>query len=90
MAEQKVAEAFQTDLEILNDNDDDDDDTKPAPRSRRSPVGKSAATLDLSWKDGGSTYPKASSRVGPRYQTPSIPIAGSFLPEDAKQDPDLQ
>ena len=33
--------------------------------------------MDLSWKDGGSTYPKSSSRVGSKYQATNIPSAGS-------------
>jgi hypothetical protein len=32
--------------------------------------------LDLSWKDGGSIYPKGSSRVGDKYQVTHIPEVG--------------
>lgn len=35
-------------------------------------------TLDLSWKDGGSLYPKRSSQVGDEYQATDIPAAGSY------------
>ena len=36
-----------------------------------------AKIIDLSWKDGGTTYPKRSSRVGAKYQATKIPATGS-------------
>lgn len=38
------------------------------------------ANLDLSWKDGGSLYPKRSSQVGDEYQATDIPAAGTYTP----------
>jgi hypothetical protein len=37
----------------------------------------SGGIMDLSWKDGGTTYPKRSSRVGEEYQATEIPAVGS-------------
>lgn len=37
----------------------------------------SGGIVDLSWKDGGTTYPKRSSQVGDEYQATQIPAAGS-------------
>lgn len=33
--------------------------------------------LDLSWKDGGKSFPKKSSSVGDEYQVSNIAVAGS-------------
>jgi hypothetical protein len=85
--EQKVGKEFQREVEDLEVMADEKFTRSP----RRSPEGNpSAATLDLSWKDGGTTYPKASSRLGPLYQAPAIPPAGSFSARVAQNDPDLQ
>jgi hypothetical protein len=43
--------------------------------------------IDLTWKDGGSSYPKRSSRVGEEYQATELPEAGSFEKDnDLKSD----
>ena len=34
--------------------------------------------VDLSWKEGGSSYPKSSSRVGHLYQAAHLPRAGEY------------
>lgn len=36
-----------------------------------------SSNLDLSWKDGGTHFPKKSSSIGENYQVSSIPVAGS-------------
>ena len=59
-------------------------------RSTRRSAKVMSAPIDLSWKDGGTTYPKSSSRVGLKYQVPSIPDCGSFCLEQSKVDPDLK
>lgn len=35
-------------------------------------------TLDISWKDGGTFYPKRSSQVGDEFQATKIPLAGTY------------
>lgn len=45
--------------------------------AERRPSVLNQASIDLSWKDGGSFYPKQSSRVGDKYQATDIPKAGS-------------
>lgn len=88
LSEKLVADAFMKDMEELDALQDDE----AIPKSSRRPnaAKPSSAQLDLSWKDGGSTYPKASSRVGERYQAPAIPEAGTFSVEETREDPDLQ
>lgn len=39
-------------------------------------------TMDLSWKDGGSMYPKRSSQVGDEFQATDIPAAGTYSKGD--------
>jgi hypothetical protein len=41
--------------------------------------------IDLSWKDGGSSYPKRSSRVGEEYQATELPEAESFQNDEFPQ-----
>ena len=40
--------------------------------------GISSGIVDLSWKDGGKSYPKHPSRVGEEYQATQIPAAGTW------------
>lgn len=40
---------------------------------------QSPARLDLSWKDGGSAFPRTSSRVGSEYQAVDLPLPGTFV-----------
>ena len=49
------------------------DDMKAKKRGRPAALG--TISLDLSWKDGGTTYPKQSSRIGDEYQATNIPVA---------------
>ncbi len=35
-------------------------------------------TIDLSWKNGGSLYPKRASQVGDEFQATDIPAAGTY------------
>lgn len=86
LAETIVADGFMKDMEELDALQGDES----LPKSSRRPDAKPSAQLDLSWKDGGSTYPKASSRVGERYQAPAIPEAGTFSAQETHEDPDLQ
>jgi hypothetical protein len=39
--------------------------------------------IDLSWKDGGSSYPKRSSRVGEEYQATELPEAEPFQKDES-------
>jgi hypothetical protein len=57
-------------------------------RAGRFPLASGSNNMvDLSWKDGGSSYPKRSSRVGEMYQATELPEAGSFEKEgDPKSD----
>ena len=43
--------------------------------------------VDISWKEGGSLYPKRSSQVGDEYQVSFIPLAGTYLEEQKLQEP---
>lgn len=43
--------------------------------------------IDISWKDGGSLYPKKSSEVGPRHQVSFLPPAGSIDTEKKSEEP---
>ena len=36
------------------------------------------ATIDLSWKVGGTLYPKQTSRIGDEFQAVDIPVAGTY------------
>lgn len=42
--------------------------------------------VDISWKDGGSLYPKRSSQVGEDYQVSFIPPAGTYQDEKNTQE----
>jgi hypothetical protein len=54
------------------------------PRRRRATEGRrmrgrpslTGGILDLSWKDGGTVYPKRSSQIGDEYQAAEIPDVG--------------
>ena len=46
--------------------------------SERGRLSLTGNTIDLSWKDGGSLYPKRSSQVGDEFQATNIPPAGSY------------
>ena len=46
--------------------------------SKRGRLSLTGNTIDLSWKDGGSLYPKRSSQVGDEFQATNIPPAGSY------------
>ena len=50
-----------------------------------SSLAKSTSTrttrVDLSWKDGGTLYPKGSSRIGDEYQATNIPEVGTYAKE---------
>ena len=83
--ERAVAEEF-----YRNKITADSEPPETAQRSSRRSAAVMSAPIDLSWKDGGSNYPKSSSRVGPKYQVPSIPDCGSFCLEESKEDPDLK
>jgi hypothetical protein len=58
----------------------------PSPRPRRGPgrppklstslPPRNVRVVDISWKDGGTTYPNRSSRVGEEFQVSSIPPVG--------------
>jgi hypothetical protein len=59
-------------------------------RPQRNPVPRGSPGYDLSWKEGGSSYPKLSSRVGEDYQATYLPPAGTFQKEGAHEtDSDL-
>jgi hypothetical protein len=42
------------------------------------PSNRNVHTVDISWKDGGSMYPKRSSRIGEEYQVSFIPPPGTY------------
>jgi hypothetical protein len=75
--------------------------TRPTAQVRRGPgrppklgtslVPKNVRVVDVSWKEGGSTYPKRSSQVGDDYQVSpaNIPPAGSYRSEE-KQSEDFR
>ena len=83
--EKRVAAAYLEEMMVL---DDEEEDYEVVPRStrrrnlpRRMPSERRAGRVDLSWKEGGSTFPKACSRVGSEYQAVNLPPAGTFLRE---------
>ena len=43
--------------------------------------------IDISWKDGGSLYPKRSSQIGERHQVSFLPPAGSVGTEKQSEEP---
>ena len=47
---------------------------------------KNVRVVDVSWKEGGSAYPKRSSNVGDEYQVDpaNIPAAGSHTGQDSQ------
>jgi hypothetical protein len=91
--ESAVADAFLVDREEYGKKENDETASRPrrptagASRSGgRSGGGRpslSGGILDLSWKDGGTTYPKRSSQIGEEYQATEIPAAGSVGAEKA-------
>jgi hypothetical protein len=82
--ERALAETFEK--EIMGESEP----SEMTKRMTRRSTNNLATKIDLSWKDGGTNYPKASSRVGAKYQVPSIPEAGTFCLDKSKEDPDLQ
>ena len=46
---------------------------KPIQTVKQERPSLSSAIIDLSWKDGGTVYPKSSSRIGEQYQVTMIP-----------------
>lgn len=82
--ERSIGEMFEK--EVMGESEPSEITTRTTRRS----ANNLATPIDLSWKDGGTSYPKASSRVGTKYQVPSIPEAGSFCLDESKEDPDLQ
>ena len=83
--ERAVAEDF-----YRNKQTADSEPPETSQRSTRRSAKVMSTPIDLSWKDGGTNFPKSSSRVGPKYQVPFIPDSGSFCLEDSKEDPDLK
>lgn len=73
--------------------------TRPAERVRRGPgrppklgtslLPKSVRVVDISWKEGGSAYPKRSSQVGEDHQVnpEKIPPAGSYRSNRESTEP---
>ena len=51
---------------------------RAAQASRRPSISGHHGLMDLSWKDGGSAFPKRASRVGSKYQATDIPSPGSI------------
>jgi hypothetical protein len=52
-------------------------------RAGRFPLASGSNNMvDLSWKDGGSSYPKRSSRVGEEYQATELPEAKPFQKDE--------
>jgi len=43
-----------------------------------SPQVSTSNHIDLSWKDGGTIYPKRSSQIGRSFQATEIPAAGTY------------
>ncbi len=82
--EREIGEMFEK--EIMGESEPSEVTTRTTRRS----ANNLATPIDLSWKDGGTSYPKAASRVGAKYQVPAIPGAGTFCPDKSKNDPDLQ
>ena len=53
------------------------EEEKPIQRRGR-PSLSGTGVFDLSWKDGGSSYPKRTSQVGEEFQATDIPHAGTY------------
>jgi hypothetical protein len=89
--EAKLADLFR---EKTQTDDQEIESILPTVRPRRGPgrppkLGTSRPSsqkidrvVDMSWKEGGSTYPKRSSRVGDEYQVSTLPRPGSFTSKD--------
>lgn len=88
--EAAIAELFLKKMEQLDEFEIPDDLPLRKDKKGSDPQASSAVPVDLSWKDGGASYPKVSSRVGKTYQATHLPRAGSFTSKDMKLDPDLQ
>lgn len=82
--EVEVAYAYYAEMNLTKSNQ------SRSSRFQKQSIRSQSTKIDLSWKYGGTAFPKRSSRVGSLYQVPQIPAAGTFSAEEAKLDPDLQ
>jgi hypothetical protein len=73
--ETKIANAYLDEIMLLDEDSEYEAAVQP-PKRILSP--RHATRLDLSWKEGGSTFPRSCSRVGSEYQAVDLPLAGSF------------
>lgn len=57
---------------------------EPDPTSQHTLPPRHATRLDLSWKEGGSSFPRTTSRVGDEFQAIDLPSSETFAAEQAK------
>lgn len=81
-----IADAYQEEMTALeSDAGVKVPPSPPTPPTRRlRPVRHATRIVDLSWKEGGSAFPRTSSRVGPEYQAVDIPSSDTFEKEQAR------
>ncbi len=88
-AETKIADAYQDEMnahasdEFVGETNATSESSPPARRLR--PV-RNATRIDLSWKEGGSAFPRTSSRVGEEYQAVDLPSSDTFEKEQQARD----
>jgi hypothetical protein len=73
--ETKIANDYLDQIMLLDEDREYEAAAQPAKRIL-SP--RHATRLDLSWKEGGSIFPRSCSRVGSEYQAVDLPSAGTF------------
>lgn len=84
--ESEIADAYQEEMAALESDAGVKAAPSPPPTRRLRPVRQAATRIDLSWKEGGSAFPRTSSRVGPEYQAVDIPSYDTFEKEQAQVD----
>jgi hypothetical protein len=83
-AETEIADAYQEEMDILQNDAGYEAPPTPERASRRVRPQRNATRIDLSWKEGGSAFPRATSRVGNEYQAVEIPSSDTFEKEQAR------
>lgn len=92
--EAKLADKFR---EKTRNDQDIELSMNPAAQPRRGPgrppkLGSSlpprnVRVVDISWKDGGTTYPKRSSQIGCNFQVSRLPPTGSYRSKEQASEP---
>ena len=81
--EAQIANAYLDEIAVLED-EAGYEAPPPPPTTRRLRAPRHATRLDLSWKEGGSAFPRTSSRIGCEYQAVDLPSSDTFEKEQAR------